>query len=321
MDLYNQEALKDWPAGPAEDYLASLLSVSTSTAERCEANEIVELFLTLGAELQHAKAKVAELYSPPRVTTQIAKLPELHLAPGQTFDFRADRNGRSWNFLLAADRAEARRFIQEEKPYIVIGSPPCTSFCSFNRRPNYRRMDPDRVRLLVHDGNVLLKFAIEIYEFQLAEGRHFLHEHPASACSWQVPRTAALRKRQGVGEVIAHLCQYGLVTPGPDGTPMPAHKPIRFLNSALELLQLLGKHCPGDHEHQQLINGRLAAAAIYPSALCRAMLRGIEAQRRRAGELLCLSILRVLDSDPVQPKFPSEGAAAQQGFLVQYLVG
>ena len=120
-------------------------------------------------------------------------MPELHLAPGQTFDLRADRNGRSWNFLLTADRAEARRVIQEAEPYIVIGSPPCTSFCSFNRRLNYRRMDPDRVRRLIHEGNVLLKFAIEIYEFQLAAGRHFLHEHLASACSWQVPRMAALR--------------------------------------------------------------------------------------------------------------------------------
>ena len=247
MDLYNQEELEELPVGPEEDYLAELLTVDTSTAERREANEIVELFLALGAELQEARAKVAELYSPPRVTAQLAKLPQLHLAPGQTFDLRRDRNGRSWNFLLAADRAEARRLIQEEKPYIVIGSPPCTSFCSFNRRLNYRRMDPERVRRLIHEGNILLRFALEVYEFQFAEGRHFLHEHHASACSWQVPRMAALRQRQDVGEVIAHLCQYGLVTPGPNGSPMPAQKPTRFLSSAPELLKLLGKQCPGDH--------------------------------------------------------------------------
>ena len=108
--------------------MAGLFTVDISTAERREANEIVELFLTLGAELHEARAKVTELYSPLRVTAQLAKLPQLHLAPGQTFDLRKDRNGRSWNFLLTADRQEARRLIQEEKPYIVIGSPPCTSF-------------------------------------------------------------------------------------------------------------------------------------------------------------------------------------------------
>ena len=31
MDLYNQEELEDWPAGPAEDYLASLLSLGTAS--------------------------------------------------------------------------------------------------------------------------------------------------------------------------------------------------------------------------------------------------------------------------------------------------
>ena len=94
---------------------------------------------------------------------------------------------------------------------------------------------------------------------------------------------------------------------------MPAQKPTRFLSSAPELLQLLGQQCSGDHEHQQLVSGRAAAAAIYPSALCRAMLRGIEAQRRREGEPLCFSILRMMDSDPVQPKFPPEETAAQSG--------
>ena len=95
MDLYNQDEIEDWPAGPAEDHLGSLLSLDISAAERTEANEIVELFLTLGAEFHMARAKVAELYSPPRVTTHIAKLPQLHLAAGQTFDLRADHQGRS----------------------------------------------------------------------------------------------------------------------------------------------------------------------------------------------------------------------------------
>ena len=59
---------------------------------------------------------------------------------------RKDRNGRSLNFFHVADRAEAKRRIMEEKPYIVIGSPPCTSFCAYNQRLNYRRMDPKRAR-------------------------------------------------------------------------------------------------------------------------------------------------------------------------------
>ena len=94
-----------------------------------------------------------------------------------------------------------------------------------------------------------------------------------------------------------HVCQYGLVRPGPGGRPMPAQKPTRFPSSAPELLQLLGQQCSQEHKHQPLMGGRAAAAAIYPPALCRAMLRGIEAQRRREGEPLLLSVLCGLDRD------------------------
>ena len=76
----------------------------------------------------------------------------------------------------------------------MIGSPPGTSFCSFNQRFNYRRMVPRRFPQAMHEGNVLFKFALEICELQLAEGRHFLHAHPASSTSWQVPCMLALRR-------------------------------------------------------------------------------------------------------------------------------
>ena len=312
MDLYNTEELPSWPVEPEEDYMAELLHPDIGLAERKEANEILELFLTMGAPILDAKAKVSELYSPPRVTAQLARLPNLGLAAGQTFDLRADRNGRKWNFLLAADREMAKRMIQEEKPYLVIGSPPCTSFCAFNRKWNYRRMDPERVRQAIHEGNVLFKFALEIYELQMSEGRHFLHEHPASASSWQVPRMKSLRQHPGVGETVAHLCQYGLTTSGTRGGRVPAQKPTRFLSSAPELLRFLGHQCKGDHEHQPLVGGRAAAAAIYPPALCRAMLRGIAAQRRREGEPLCLSVLRAVDGPDLSLPTEAPESTAQR---------
>ena len=89
--------------------MIGLLPHDTSIAERREANEILELFLSLGAALPEAHAKVAELYSPPRVTAQLAKLPRIHLVPCKMFDLRQDRSGRNCNFRLEADRLEARR--------------------------------------------------------------------------------------------------------------------------------------------------------------------------------------------------------------------
>jgi hypothetical protein len=258
------------------------------------AEALYELMLTMGADPSHSRAKVAELYSPPRVTTHIGSLPYVHLEAGMTFDLRMGRDGKKWDFLKAADRAKARQLISQEKPFIVIGSPPCTDFSSWNTRLNHKRMSEQEVRRRKVEAETLLGFAIEVYEHQMRHGRHFLHEHPASATSWLCPKMAKLRERKGVGEVVGHLCQYGLTTrAGTDRAP--AMKPTRFLSSAPEVLKLLGKKCTREHTHQRLAQGRARDAAIYPPELCKAMLRGIEAQRRREGKTLSNSLQKDLD--------------------------
>ena len=105
----------------------------------------------------------------------------------------------------------------------------------------------------------------------------------------------ALRSRPGIGEVVGHQCRYGLATPTHTGQAAPAMKPTRFLSSAPELRSRLGRRCTGDHKHQQLTGGRAREAATYPQGLCRAMLRGIEAQRRREGGGPPVHVTRELD--------------------------
>ena len=138
-----------------------------------------------------------------------------------------------------------------------------------------------RKRLI--EARVLLDFALEVYEMQVRGGRHFLHEHLASAGSWQEPRVQKMLQRPGVDTVVAHLCQYGLKAKDDMGQWKPAMKATRFASSSPEVLRLLSKKCPRRHEHQQLVNGRAKDAAVYPPALCRAILKGIDAQRRREG--------------------------------------
>ena len=273
------------------DFLCPDLSESAAAA----AMETLELLLTLGAGPSEARAKVAELFSPPRVSAEIARLPCLHLAPGETFDLREGRDGRVWDFRRAADREEALRRIRAEEPFVVIGSPPCTDFCRFNENLNFRNMSPWEVRRRKRTARVLLNFAVKVYELQLAAGRHFLHEHPVGATSWQEESVVALRSRPGIGEVVGHKCRYGLATPTHTGQAAPAMKPTRFLSSAPELLSRLGRRCTGDHKHQQLTGGRAREAATYPQGLCRAMLRGIEAQRRREGGGPPVHVTRELD--------------------------
>ena len=210
----------------------------------------------------------------------------MSLEAGSTFDLRADRDGRQWDFRRESDRRECRRRIEKEKPYVVVGSPPCTDFCQWNEYMNFRKMDPKVVEKRKAEARMLLNFAMEIYELQLRGGRHFLHEHPRGATSWKEEKVVRLRNDPRVATVEADQCRFGLKTRTAGGRQALALKPTRFMSSSEEILRKLGKKCKGGHQHQQLSGGRASAAAVYPPGLCRAILQGVEAQRLREGHAL-----------------------------------
>ena len=185
--------------------MISLLGRLVPPAAVPEATDLYELFLVNGAPAQLAQRKVVELFSPPRVTQHIAWLPNMSLVAGSTFDLRQDVHGRSWDFTKVSDRREARARISREKPYLVVGSPPCTSYSALNVRWNYPKMDKREVQRRKAEGKVFLDFAVEIYEMQLQAGRHFLHEHPATATSWNTENMKALLGRRGIGERFMQL--------------------------------------------------------------------------------------------------------------------
>ena len=109
------------------------------------------------------------------------RLPNLTIEGGQTYDLFADKDGRRWGFSKASDRKAVKKEIEDQKPFFVIGSPPCTPFSSLRflnkHKKSYKRK--------LAEGRALLRFATEIYEVQVANGRHFLHEHPVGASSWK----------------------------------------------------------------------------------------------------------------------------------------
>ena len=149
-----------------------------------EATELLDAFLMHGVEPGLARLRVAELFSPPRVTAALGALPSFaDLAPGSTFDLRIDCHGKSWDFLRADHRSEVRHRFDQEEPYFVIGSPPCTDFSTLYRNLCAPRMDPAVVKKRRVEAEILLRFAAEIYRAQLGRGGHFLHEHPLGADS------------------------------------------------------------------------------------------------------------------------------------------
>ena len=82
-------------------------------------------------------------------------------------------------------------------------------------------------------------------------------------------------RRAGVATVTNHQCMFGLMTPGPDGTPTPAKKPTKWMSNSKYMLDALVGRCDGTQPHQHLMGGRAAAAAFYPAPLLRAMIKGM----------------------------------------------
>ena len=161
-----------------------------------EASSLYELFLVSGATREAAEAKAVELYSPPRVTAELAGNRGSGLVVGDTFDLRPNALGRRYDLSKASVGAHVRREIQRQKPYLVIGSPPCTECCKFQQNFNHHRVEPSEVLRRSVEARVHLEFCLEVYALQLHGGRHFLHAHPVGATSWhEGPLAAWLRAR------------------------------------------------------------------------------------------------------------------------------
>ena len=127
---------------------------------------------------------------------------------------------------------------------------------------NFAKMSSKRVAEILKEGRLHLYFMLKLYTEQLKNGRHFLHEHPHGASSWNDPLVQRLLQHPKVNTAVAHQCEYGLVTPDLDGKPMAAKKPNRFASSNIPMLRRLGRRCSGTHAHQELSGGRAANAAF-----------------------------------------------------------
>ena len=205
---------------------------------------------------------------------------DLNVAGLGALDLRTSKpDGTPWDFPKRDDRKLARDLVRKMEPDFIVGSPPCTAYCAWNRHIHYPKMDPERVRKLVDEGRMHLQFMVSLYQLQMDAGRFFVHEHPATALSWDERCIVKLLAHCDVHLVKAHQCQFGLSTPGPDGEPMPALKPTKFMTNSVPMAKVLSRTCKWDHVHQPLTSGRCAAAAFYPMPLVRAMIKGIRLQK------------------------------------------
>ena len=223
---------------------------------------------------------VSEIFSPPRVTKVANKI---GLRSGFALDLSVDdpEDGKPWDFSTREKREKAEAKVLDEKPFLLIGCPPCRAF-SVLFSSNISRMKPEQVKAIIKEGITHLLFCIRLYWIQLKAGRHFLHEHPWGAWSWKLPEVQELLNHASVKLGKGHMCVHGMTATDTKGTA-PILKATGWMTSSNFILQELAKQCTNngsasDHRHASLEQSRAAGAAIYSDKLCYAILRGLRKQ-------------------------------------------
>ncbi len=246
-----------------------------------------------------ARRIVSEIYSPPRVTELIKKSKMRHVLPGYAFDLTVNdpSDDQPWDFSLEHKRERARRLLREQKPYLLVGSPECRQFSTFQaintaRSSDRRAVDRARTAAIVH-----IDFVCELYQEQIDGGRYFVHEHPFWATSWQLQKIEKIMSQDGVERVRGDQCQYGAQTQEDDGQSRrgdPILKPTGFMTNSAAIGRALSKRCEGagglcsrpeGGKHRTCSGKHARAAQKYPKELCRALLRGVRDQMHADGLL------------------------------------
>ena len=90
---------------------------------------------------------VHDIYSPPRVTLELsrsgrAKFPGLVVGVAMDLTVKNPDDNRPWDFSLRLQRDKVRNFVRQTKPILLIGSPMCTAFSTWQRLTQRRCEGP-----------------------------------------------------------------------------------------------------------------------------------------------------------------------------------
>ena len=236
---------------------------------------------------------IGEVYSPPR----IAEMARKHgLRGGFSMDFTVPGpDGYIWDFSKKVCRDKAWDMIVKLKPFLLVGSPPCTAFSSLQ---NFLRCLPggnEKVDRAIEAAKIHVEFCIKLYKYQIREGRYFLHEHPMTASSWRLERVEEISRSPLVYKTKTHMCRFGMKSEDEQGVGL-VKKPTTMMTNSLEVHRELDKQCIGGHRHVQLLGGKAKACAVYPRELCRAVIRGAVRQMELdAADMMSIEVVGECD--------------------------
>ena len=59
-----------------------------------------------------------------------------------------------WDLSKKSVQDRVRKMVVDSKPFMLVGSPPCTPFSIWNYAMNDPKVDPDRVRAMVAEARI-----------------------------------------------------------------------------------------------------------------------------------------------------------------------
>eukprot|EP00435_Cladocopium_sp_Y103_P056981 s324_g19.t1 len=177
------------------------------------------------------------------------------------------------------------------------------------RNLNRRHLSNERNLLARERGARHLHLCVEWYRRRHLQGKYFLHEHPASAGSWDDEEVQKLQGLDGIFTASGPMCAWGMgMWP----------KPTMFITNSLEIVKVLGTHCANRrggpiHRHISLVGGLANLRSEYPQEMVNAVLEGLKRQMLEDG---ALSAVEAYSSGPVptEPVFPKEWRETVEGF-------
>ena len=302
---------------------------------------------------------VSEVYSNPRIVQEAAirSYGGLQLKPGWSLDLTLNdpMTGEPWDLSKAAVRQRVRKLVVETKPFMLIGSPPCTLFSTLQNLSRGKR-DNEKFEKEMNIAKKHIWFCIELYQLQMEGGRYFLHEHPEGATSWKLPEIIKLAAKEGVETTVCDMCAFGMTLEDDEGTAL-VEKSTKFLTNSPEVCKRISKRCTnrkpnhdpvvesgerlcvpadeaakpklpggvpsrGAHRHASLLGGRARKCQVYPREFCKAVCAGISAQKKLFGLGLRAEPLMSIEAmSAVTPGSDGDPSRELHEDITEYMLG
>ena len=232
----------------------ALLKVKSQRKIRTQVDQL------LAKPVQEERIAVAELFSPPRFTTQ-ARACGL---TGIAFDKEL-----GCDLLDPKTQMEVEELLEHARPDLLTASPPCTHWGGWDMLNRCYRTALQQATL-VREARRQVRFCVAQIHAQLRRGGDFLFEHPLGSRVWQFPEVRSLVRKYGLHKV--HMCAYGLCCKLSD---LPIRKSTGLLCSNPDIVKAL-KLCPGCPKHQPLEGAnRTQTAAAYTPEFVRILWRHV----------------------------------------------